>query len=171
MEKTPWFNRKFSNILNNGLFPGILERLEGTSVRLETKVKGIDETRLTAKPDEVWSIKENIGHLWILEPLWLGRIEDIKNDVSILREADLSNSATDEAGFNNQLLEDILTGFRLERRKLLSTLSSIAVSDLEKIALHPRMRTPMRIIDLAFFIAEHDDHHLAQISFLKKMNS
>jgi hypothetical protein len=27
----------------------------------------------------------------------------------------------------------------------------------------------IRVIDLAFFIAEHDDHHLARISELKRL--
>jgi|GEM_PF-4393916 len=30
-------------------------------------------------------------------------------------------------------------------------------------ALHPRLKTPMRIVDLAYFVAEHDDHHLSRI--------
>jgi len=33
-------------------------------------------------------------------------------------------------------------------------------------ALHPRLQTPMRLIDHLFFIAEHDDHHLAKIGML-----
>lgn len=30
-------------------------------------------------------------------------------------------------------------------------------------ALHPRLKTPMRVIDLAYFVAEHDDHHLSRV--------
>ena len=30
-------------------------------------------------------------------------------------------------------------------------------------ALHPRLKTPMRLIDSLFFIAEHDDHELTKI--------
>ncbi|MFI5212137.1 MAG: hypothetical protein ACHQIH_04585 [Ignavibacteria bacterium] len=30
-------------------------------------------------------------------------------------------------------------------------------------AMHPRLKQPMRIIDIAFFTAEHDDQHLAII--------
>jgi hypothetical protein len=41
--------------------------------------------------------------------------------------------------------------------------------DLDKSSLHPRLMKPMKIIDLAFFVAEHDDHHLAQITFLTKL--
>jgi hypothetical protein len=33
-------------------------------------------------------------------------------------------------------------------------------------AVHPRLKRPMRLIDLCFFIAEHDDHHLTIVSRL-----
>jgi hypothetical protein len=29
--------------------------------------------------------------------------------------------------------------------------------------LHPRLKMPMRLVDHLFFVAEHDDHHLAII--------
>jgi hypothetical protein len=35
-----------------------------------------------------------------------------------------------------------------------------------RTALHPRLGTPMRLLDHVLFIAEHDDHHLARISWL-----
>jgi hypothetical protein len=28
---------------------------------------------------------------------------------------------------------------------------------------HPRLKTPMRLIDHLYFVAEHDDHHHARI--------
>ena len=31
-------------------------------------------------------------------------------------------------------------------------------------ASHPRLATPMRLLDIAFFVAAHDDHHLARIT-------
>ena len=39
----------------------------------------------------------------------------------------------------------------------------------ERTALHPRLQQKVRVIDLVFFIAEHDDHHLARISELKRL--
>jgi hypothetical protein len=36
-----------------------------------------------------------------------------------------------------------------------------------KSALHPRLKTPMRTMDLFLFVAEHDDHHLATISSIE----
>ena len=29
--------------------------------------------------------------------------------------------------------------------------------------LHPRLKAPMRLVDHLYFVAEHDDHHLARI--------
>jgi hypothetical protein len=29
--------------------------------------------------------------------------------------------------------------------------------------LHPRLKQPMRLVDHLYFVAEHDDHHLATI--------
>jgi hypothetical protein len=37
---------------------------------------------------------------------------------------------------------------------------------IQRTALHPRLNVPMRVLDWAYFIAEHDDHHLAQITVL-----
>ncbi|MBC8367786.1 hypothetical protein H8E52_10280 [bacterium] len=36
-------------------------------------------------------------------------------------------------------------------------------------ALHPRLKTPMRACDMLYFMAEHDDHHLARISEIIKV--
>lgn len=58
--------------------------------------------------------------------------------------------------------------FEDEREKLLKVLWRATEQDLEKSAIHPRLGTPMKLIDLAFFVAEHDDHHLAQITALIK---
>jgi hypothetical protein len=35
--------------------------------------------------------------------------------------------------------------------------------------VHPRLRQPMRFVDHLYFVAEHDDHHLATISELAKI--
>jgi hypothetical protein len=37
------------------------------------------------------------------------------------------------------------------------------------MAWHPRLKVRIRVLDLVFFIAEHDDHHLARISELKRL--
>lgn len=45
----------------------------------------------------------------------------------------------------------------LVRRLELLTEEQVAI-----VAIHPRLQKPMRLMDWVYFVAEHDDHHLAQ---------
>jgi len=57
----------------------------------------------------------------------------------------------------------ILAGFRRARLELLERVASLDRAQSARTLLHPRMKTPMRLIDHLYFVAEHDDHHLARI--------
>ena len=109
--------------------------------------------------------QEEIGHLLDLEPLWYGRIEDFVNREKELRSADLENRKTHEANHNAKPVEELLVEFRKERKKLVDIIMQMNDADLINTVLHPRLKTPMKVIDLAYFVAEHDDHHLAQITY------
>jgi uncharacterized damage-inducible protein DinB len=163
MKKTPWFERKFPAIEDNGLFPTILERLDGTAARLTDKMKRL-KGNLTHAQAGKWSIKKEIGHLIDLEPLWHERAKQILRGEGNLLIADLTNQKTHEANHDDFSVSDLIKLFKIEREKLMYTLQNITENDLNKEAIHPRLGTPMRLIDLAFFVAEHDDHHLAQIT-------
>ena len=166
MKQEKWFNRSFNFESNQNIFPSILERISGTPIRLEEKVTGISENILTFSLDNTWSIKENIGHLIDLEPLWQGRLLDIINNQIELRATDLQNSKTDLANHNNKPLQALLSEFRQIRKQTIKTLQSINEETIFKSALHPRLKTPMRTMDLFLFVAEHEDHHLARITEL-----
>ncbi|MEO8235691.1 MAG: DinB family protein [Flavobacterium sp.] len=166
MKQEKWFDRSFNFENSQNIFPSILERLSGTPIRLEEKVIGTSENILTFSLDDTWSIKENIGHLIDLEPLWQGRLIDIINDQIELRATDLQNSKTDLANHNDKPLQELLSEFRKIREQTIKTLQSINEETIFKSALHPRLKTPMRTIDLFLFVAEHDDHHLARIAEL-----
>ncbi len=168
MKKIEWFKRKFGQQDENGILPGIIERLSGTPARLEEKIVNIDPNKYEVKRDGKWSIKEEIGHLLDLEPLWSGRMDDFVNGEKELHSADLSNQKTHEANHNSRSIEELLSDFRKERKKLVEKIMRIPEKELDKISLHPRLKTPMKVIDLAYFVAEHDDHHLAQITDLTK---
>jgi len=169
MKQTKWFDRKFDFSKAENIFPSLLERLAGTPARLEEKLKTIPSAILEKKPDNTWSIKENIGHLTDLEPLWQGRLEDIKNGEKELRPTDLANRKTDEANHNSKSIELLLREFREIRNKTLLMLQDIDEETIFKSALHPRLKTPMRTMDLFLFVAEHDDHHLARITEIGKI--
>lgn len=167
MKQINWFERKFDFSFEQNIFPSIIERLTGTTLRLTSKIQEIPLELLEAKPKDKWSIKENIGHLIDLEPLWQGRLEDILNQEKYLRPTDLDNKQTDFAQHNSKDIDELLTRFEELRRITLEKLSGLSDQEVYKTALHPRLEKPMRVMDLFLFVAEHDDHHLARITEIK----
>ena len=161
--QTPWFERKFDFNFPVGLFPVILERLRGTVFRIEGMAKGKTDDELTQKVEGTWSAKEHVGHLYDLEQLWFGRIEDFLSGKQILRAADLNNTKTHEANHNRKDIEQLIAQFSTARNQLVGKVENMDETTAAVTALHPRLQTPMRLIDSLFFVAEHDDHHLAKM--------
>jgi hypothetical protein len=61
-------------------------------------------------------------------------------------------------------METILTDFRRQRMELVARLDNLPPQTFALVAQHPRLNVPMRLVDMLFFQAEHDDYHLARIS-------
>jgi uncharacterized damage-inducible protein DinB len=158
-----WFERKFDFSFPAELYPNICVRLRGTPARLDEMLIGQPHEKLTQKSDNSWSAQEQAGHLLDLEPLWLARVEDYVAGRAELTAADLTNRKTREAGHNNRPLDEILRGFRNARSRLVNQLGQMDPTLSSRTLLHPRMKTPMRLVDHLYFVAEHDDHHLARI--------
>ena len=163
MQKTEWFKRKFPVIEDNGILHSIIERLSGTPARIEEIAGILKPDLLKFKLHEKWTIKEEIGHLSDLEPLWLDRLDDLIKRLPELRPADLTNQQTHTANHNATDTKILLGRFRQQRQKFVRRLFKLNDEQLLISSLHPRLKTPMRIVDLAYFVAEHDDHHLASI--------
>jgi uncharacterized damage-inducible protein DinB len=161
-----WTERKFEFNFPAGLYPELIERLRGTPARLEERVRNVPVAALTRRDGEHWSIQENAGHLFDLEDLWLGRLDDYDSGLATLRPADITNRKTSEADYNGRAMKDVLAAFRRARFALIDRLDSHDAEYFHRCALHPRLQTPMRVVDLMFFAAEHDDYHLTRISDL-----
>jgi uncharacterized damage-inducible protein DinB len=162
----PWFHREFRFDVPIGAAPSVVERLRGTPARLEERLRGCSPALVRRRIGDRWSIQENAGHLWDLEPLWLGRVEDVVAGRAELRAADLENRQTHSANHNGRPLAEVLGGFRAARAQLVQRLEAVDDASWRRAALHPRLRVPMRLLDLSIFVAEHDDHHLATITAL-----
>lgn len=171
MQQVNWFDRKFEFAATENIMPSLLERLEGTPVRLRDKMSRINPSHYTRNPNGKWSILEHIGHLADLEPLWQGRLDDILQGQKELRPTDLDNKKTTEANHNHKPVIELLENFERLRKITLAKLNHLTEEDIFKSALHPRLKTPMRTIDLFTFVAEHDDHHLAKISAINRSGS
>jgi len=159
----PWFERKFDFSFPVELYPNIAARLCGTPARLEEILRVTPEPIRFAKPQGKWSAQEHAGHLLDLEPLWLARVEDFVKGGAELTVADLQNRKTEAANHNAQPLEEILADFRGARSELVNRISGIDPGLFGRAMIHPRLKKPMRLVDHLYFVAEHDDHHLAHI--------
>jgi uncharacterized damage-inducible protein DinB len=158
-----WFERKFDFTIPVEQYPILHVRLWGSPARLEEMLRSASRDVLIEKPAGKWSAQEHAGHLADLEPLWMARVNDFLTDVDTLTVADLSNRKTDEANHNGRKLEEILAQFRTARRRLLDRLGGLQLELFARTKLHPRLKQPMRLVDHLYFVAEHDDHHLAKI--------
>ncbi|MDQ1592257.1 MAG: hypothetical protein QOG71_2884 [Pyrinomonadaceae bacterium] len=161
-----WFERKFTLDLPLSMYPNVLERVRGTPARLEDRLLKLPREILTRRDGDDWSIQEQAGHLLDLGALDLGRLDDYAAGLDTLRAADLQNRKTHEADHNAHSIEHLLATFRAERGEFVRRLDGLDSEQIAQIALHPRLKLPMRVIDLVYFIAEHDDHHLARITVL-----
>ena len=163
--QTPWFQRSFNFDFPLGIFPVIFSRLEGSLFHLNALLQNADEDRCSHN-EGGWSVKEHLGHLSDLEDLWWKRLNDFSEHKKLLTTADLNNTKTKEAGHNEKTLDQPMQQFVVERQKILETIYVFDEEMLARTSIHPRLNQPMRLIDSLFFVAEHDDHHIASISSL-----
>jgi uncharacterized damage-inducible protein DinB len=163
-----WFERKFDFSFPVELYSNVCVRLLGTPARMEELLANVTQERLTAKPDGRWSIQEHAGHLTDMESLWMTRLNDFIEGGKMLTVADLSNRRTHEANHNAHELKGILDRFRRARFELLDKLNRLDQAQFAGTLVHPRLQQPMRLVDHLYFVAEHDDHHLAMIWAMAK---
>ena len=162
-----WFSRTFELGLPPDAAPEILDRLRSAPARLTAAVAGLAPEILTKRRDNKWSIQENAGHLFDLESLWDQRLDDYARGAQTLHPADLENRKTHEANHNARPISEILENFRNARLAIVEKIARMTPAELSRTALHPRLQQPMTVVDLCYFVAEHDDHHLRAIADLR----
>ncbi|UCG62367.1 MAG: DinB family protein [Candidatus Zixiibacteriota bacterium] len=166
--KTRWIDRRFNFDFPVGHFSSILERLRGTPARIEELTRQLPPEILTRRPEHGWSIQENVGHLIKVEELHVGRLDDYAAGADVLGPADMKNVRTSEADFNAMPLDDIFKLLRKVRGEFVGRLEAMNEAEAGRMARHPRLNIPMRVVDMAYFAAEHDDFHCAVIRELAK---
>jgi len=161
IEPVAWVDRAFTFNLPVGAFPAVLERARGTPARASELVLGAPEELLSARWSHKWSVKEHLGHLVDLHALEEQRLREFLAGAVMLSAADPMNRLTETAEHNQVVVGALLSSLRARRTELVRKLAVLTAEDVRRSALHPRLRKSMRIVDWAYFIAEHDDHHLA----------
>jgi hypothetical protein len=163
MERKKWFDKKFQFDLTPDKYSSLLEKLAETPHTISRLVYSLDEAVLIKGVENRWSIKENVGHLIDLEEIHDGRIDDFIAGKEILRPADLNNQKTNEANHNGKNINDLTKQFKNVREIFVKRMKSLDVKILSSSSIHPRLKQPMRPIDMAQFVLEHDEHHIQTI--------
>jgi len=169
MPRLRWFDRKFDFNFPVELHPEILERLRGTPGRLAERTAALSRDVLTRRSAQGWSIQENVGHIADLDSgIFYSRLASYRNGDAMLPPADLTNAATDGANHNDRSIGEVLESARLARIRFIAELESFEEAIFARSSTHPRLGTQLRLVDMMFFMAEHDDHHLATITELTR---
>jgi uncharacterized damage-inducible protein DinB len=166
MNRMLWIERRFAFDFPPEHAPEILERLRGTPARIEERVGALPAALRTRPDGEKWSIQEHAGHLITVEQLFLGRLDDYAAGLAALRPAEMSGQATFAAAYNAQPIAQVLGEFRGQRARFIARVESLDAALFARSAQHPRLDRSMRLVDMLYFQAEHDDYHLARITEL-----
>lgn len=156
-----WTTRRFEHELPLGLYPAVLERLRGMPVRAAALLHEVEEPLRRWRSAPSWSAQEHIGHLDDLHDLDIRRVHDFLSGADVLSAADMTNRKTNEADHNKTPTDLLLDRLRVHREALTRHLEEIDETVASRSAQHPRLQRPMRVVDWMYFVAEHDDHHLA----------
>jgi hypothetical protein len=164
-----WIDRQFNFNFPVELYPNIIERLRGAPARIDEYFNSAPVDVLKRRDNGHWSIQENAAHLFDLDALTLDRIDQYVAGVPVLLPADVTNKATTAANYNDISADTISKSFRERRKQIVDKLESLDAELFARSAVHPRLNVPMRLVDFAFFQAEHDDYHLTRINELLKL--
>jgi uncharacterized damage-inducible protein DinB len=163
IDPLPWVDYRWSFDFPPAMLPAIVTRLRGTPARLEELLRDAPEAIRDRPAAGGWSVQEHAGHLVAVEPLWQVRLAEYLAGAATLTAADMSNRRTESADWNAHPLAEVLAAFRSARAALVARLDALTLADAERTAHHPRLDRPMRLVDMCYFAAQHDDHHLAAI--------
>lgn len=159
----PWFERNMKFGFPLEMLPFFLDRLDGTSVRIAEKIKNVNNEVLSHQPEGKWSIKQHIGHLGEVDDITILRLTEISEGADTLSPAVFEP----KHDFNAMSISDVLHFFDNSRIRMINAFNSLDKNTLSKSSRHPRLNVHMTPVDLAWFDAEHDDHHLVKISQIK----
>jgi hypothetical protein len=163
-----WIDRKFDFGFDASIYPEFIDRLRATPTNLESLLSPIPRTLLKVKNKDEWSIQENVGHLISADDLFTGRLDDYESGMTSLRPADISGAKTDKENYNSKDIENLLSIFEEKRLGYIHRLEKIDPYLFGESSWHPRLEKQMRLCDMLYFQAEHDDHHLKKIKTLQQ---
>lgn len=140
----------------------VLESLAETPRRIEAVVKGLQDDRLQAKPDEKsWSANDILAHLRACADVWGKSIDDmLEQDYPTLRHVS-PRTYMRKTDYAQRAFHESFQAFADQRAALLRRLENLDVDDWSRGAvIKDREYT---VLSQARRMAQHEDVHCEQI--------
>lgn len=141
-------------------FPFLLERMEGTPIRVAALFREHPVERLVMGMSGKWSPSEILAHLLHIDRCMQARVDDFAERRQSLCRIELDDQDARIALHRAQPPGDLIEEFRLTRGHLIRRLRQLDDQALRHRATHPCMAIAYGPADMALWLAEHDDHHL-----------
>lgn len=170
MRLTPWSERSLPFGKGADELPVLVERALGTPARAAFLTLHEPAERLSLRISGSWSVKEHIAHLLYLDECMDGRVEDFMARRIILSPIDLADQDRVLSVQRDRPMGDMLEEFRLRRSYLMERVVAMDPGAMRHRAQHPCRDMAMSAVDMVMYLAEHDDHHLAQMRGILQMH-
>ncbi|HEX9730146.1 MAG TPA: DinB family protein [Gemmatimonadales bacterium] len=167
MTLAKWTDRRFAFDVPATIYPELIAQLAAAPARAAVLLERVPETAAAVRNGTAWSMLDHVGHLADLDDsLFIDRLKQFAAGEEVLRAADMTNAATETARHFERARVDVVDGFRRSSKAVAARLRALPADAFERGALHPRLKTSMRLVDMLHFHTEHDDHHLTRVDEL-----
>lgn len=141
--------------------PFLLERMLGSPHRIAALFRDRPLESLALRVDGVPSAMDHLAQLIHLDVRFQERIDDFMLRRPCLCSIRFAEQNELSAAQRDRSPGDVLEEFRLRRSLLVQRLRALDALALRHRALHPCSKASCTVVDMALWIAEHDDHNLA----------
>ena len=150
------------------LYSALVCRLKTQHLAVAEIVKHVDEQRLNQQPEPgKWSIKDNIAHLVIYQPVFIGRVHQMLKGDTPAFNAYRADNEPDFLEAREWSLPDLLSKLNGNRRQILELITNLPDDQLSLKGTHTKFGT-MMITEWTEFFLLHEAHHLFTIFRLAK---
>lgn len=141
----------------------LMEIMANSPLVLRYIATGLDDEAIRSRPSQGgWSTIEVVGHLVDVERRAIDRIDEIqREDNPVVQGVDESEMVA-EAGYQEQLLEDVLATFEALRNERLAKLEAIDESVWQRQCTFAGFG-PATLEEHTGHLCNHDVNHITQI--------
>lgn len=147
----------------------LAERIRDARGRLIEQIDGLTDQALRARPDpEEWSIVEVLAHLPNVDRHWLAQALAIRdNPEHLFVHFDDDRWKREHPDVRGEPLNVVLQAMHAAHDTVLTTLSQMSDTDLQRTARHPR-GIPYTVRDVFLRYPAHDESHAQQIAGIRR---